>query len=163
MNTTSTAYRRVASHDNNDEDASTINDTIPRSLSDRCIDKVIALVWVTLAYATHQGCHVSQTLFNTKESHAIQPLLHIVACLLGIQVVLATYLIVYLPYCKQLDSSAWPVYCPRIIPMASVVGVVTVLLLVRACWPVWGFLTPLILGIQGMGVLFALQFVPWPF
>jgi len=34
------------------------------------------------------------------------------------------------------------------------------LLLLRAVWPVWGFLAPLILSVEGLGLLFALHFVP---
>jgi hypothetical protein len=126
------------------------------------MDKGIALLWFFLAFITHHKCHVSTTLFS-KDSHALQQLLQVVALLLGVQVVLATYLCVYLPYFKQLDSSAWPVYCPRVIPTASGLGVLMVVLLIRACWPVWGFLTPLILGIQFMGLLFVSQLIPWPF
>ncbi|GAX23831.1 hypothetical protein FisN_20Hh033 [Fistulifera solaris] len=154
-------YRRVASHESSD-DTSSSELAPPRSLSDRCMDKGIALLWFFLAFITHHKCHVSTTLFS-KDSHALQKLLQVVALLLGVQVVLATYLCVYLPYFKQLDSSAWPVYCPRVIPTASGLGVLMVVLLIRACWPVWGFLTPLILGIQFMGLLFVSQLIPWPF
>ena len=101
-------------------------------------------------------------LFSDK-SGAYQPLLHVVALLVGIQTVLCLYLTDYLPVYKKLDSSAWPVYCPRVIPIASGLGAATVLLLIRSCWPVWGMLTPLILGTEFMGCLFALHFVPWPF
>jgi hypothetical protein len=91
-------------------------------------------------------------------------LLQIVGLLFGIQTILVLYLTVYLPRVKGLtDSSAWEVYCPRIIPVMTVTGIVAVMLLIRAVWPVWGFLAPLILGIEAMGCLFALHFVPWPF
>jgi hypothetical protein len=91
-------------------------------------------------------------------------LLQIVGLLFGIQTILVLYLTVYLPRVKGLtDSSAWEVYCPRIIPVMTVTGIVAIMLLIRAVWPVWGFLAPLILGIEAMGCLFALHFVPWPF
>jgi hypothetical protein len=35
------------------------------------------------------------------------------------------------------------------------------LLLVRACFPIWGFITPLILAVIAMGMFFSLHFVPW--
>lgn len=161
-------YRRVLSHEStgaeNDDEMSNSTSRVPtHSLAERCVDKGIALVWMSLAVVTQQRCHVYSTLFSLKETKAIQPLLCVVALLLGIQVVLALYLIVYLPFWKRLDSSAWSVYCPRVIPTATALGIVSIVLLVRACWPVWGCLTPLILGIQAMGALFALHFVPWPF
>jgi hypothetical protein len=88
-------------------------------------------------------------------------LLQLVAVGVGIQTVLTFYLTVYLPYGKGLtDSSAWSVYCPRVIPVLTAVSVITFLILVRAVWPVWGLLAPLILSVEGLGLLFALQFVP---
>jgi len=39
-------------------------------------------------------------------------------------------------------------------------GVIGSLLLVRACFPVWSFLTPLILGVVALGFFFSLHFVP---
>lgn len=41
-------------------------------------------------------------------------------------------------------------------------GIACGLLLIRATWPAWGFLAPLILGVQAFGALFALHFVPLP-
>jgi hypothetical protein len=35
--------------------------------------------------------------------------------------------------------------------------------LIRGLWPVWGFLTPLIIVIEFLGFMFSLHFVPWPF
>jgi hypothetical protein len=81
----------------------------------------------------------------------------------GINTALVLYLVVYLPKIKKLsDSSAWSVYCPRVIPTMTGVGISTFLIFVRALWPVWGFLAPLIFGTQIMGLLFGLHFIPIP-
>lgn len=92
---------------------------------------------------------------------ANRTLLRIAALGLGIVASLTLYLAVYLPKVKGLvDSSAWSVYCPRVIPTMAAVGVTTYLIFLRATWPVWGFLAPLISGTQFMGLLMSLHFVP---
>jgi hypothetical protein len=40
------------------------------------------------------------------------------------------------------------------------VTVVSYLILLRAVWPVWGFLAPLVFGTQCMGVIMSLHFLP---
>lgn len=84
-----------------------------------------------------------------------------VACL-AINTILLLYLTVYLPKVVKLtDSSAWEVYCPRVVPSMALFGVLSAMFLIRATYPVWGFFAPLILGIEAMGALFATQFIPW--
>ena len=68
------------------------------------------------------------------------------------------YLGCYLPY-KGITLE-WNVYCPRVIPTASAAMVLGSLFLTLGLWPVWGFLTPFILGISGIGFLMSLHFVP---
>jgi hypothetical protein len=91
-------------------------------------------------------------------------LLQFAAMGMGIQTVLFLYLTFYLPIFKRLhDSSAWDVYCPRVIPTITIVGILTFLIAIRAIWPVYGFFAPIILIIQMFGILFGGHFVPWPF
>jgi len=131
-----------------------------RTMQERLMDKAIAAAWVMTAAFVAYWTDTRHVLFSP-ETQAVRLLLQMVAVGVGVQTVLTLYLTVYLPYGKGLtDSSAWSVYCPRVIPVLTAVSVMTVLLLVRAVWPVWGFLAPLILSIQGLGVLFFLQFVP---
>lgn len=88
-------------------------------------------------------------------------LLHLTFLGLGANTSLLLYLTVYLPKVKGLvDSSAWSVYCPRVVPAMTGIGATSVLLFLRAIWPVWGFLAPLIFGIQIMGLLMCLHFIP---
>ena len=135
-----------------------------RTLAERFSDKLFAAAWVSVAAAVAYWANVWHVLTAPADSPANHALLQLAAICVGINTVLFLYLIVYLPYIKGLtDSSAWDVYCPRVIPTATAVGVLCSLLLIRATWPVWGFLAPLVLGIEGLGVLFSLHFVPWPF
>jgi len=84
--------------------------------------------------------------------------------------ILIVYLTVYLPFkyptsnihkVKASSPQFWEAYCPNIIPMMTVCGILGSFLLVRACYPVWGFLTPLILGVVALGLFFSLHFIPW--
>ena len=76
----------------------------------------------------------------------------------GVDLSCLFYLAVYLPF-KGIDLE-WNVYCPRVIPIATGAMVLGSLFLVCATWPVWGFMTPFILGIIGVGMLLSLHFVP---
>ena len=139
---------------------SSLSSCTSRTMPERLVDKAIAAAWVLTASFVAFWTDTPHVLFSA-ESSAVHLLLQLVAVGVGIQTVLTLYLTVYLPYGKGLtDSSAWSVYCPRVIPVLTAVSVVTFLILVRAVWPVWGFLAPLILSVQGLGLLFALQFVP---
>jgi hypothetical protein len=179
----SSTYRRVTSSGSGEASASedersySASRNNVRSLSERLTDKLVALAWLTLAVVVAYATDFYSVLLNnntnnnnTASDSAAQqrqpnrPLLQLVAACLGINTILALYLTVYLPKVKGLtDSSAWPVYCPRIIPISTGLFLVATILFIRATWPVWGFLAPLLLGIQAMGAFFALHFVPWPF
>jgi hypothetical protein len=149
-----------------------------QSLSDRVGDKLWAAGWVTVAIITAYATDFWAVVLLLQDASSSDPssqttttllypnrsLLQVVALLFGIQTILVLYLTVYLPRVKGLtDSSAWEVYCPRVIPFMTATGITAGLLLIRATWPVWGFLAPLILGVQAMGCLFALHFLPWHF
>jgi hypothetical protein len=110
--------------------------------------------------------------FTAKQSHTVhvilsseiplRPLLHVAITQITINTILMMYLGIYLPKVKGLkDPEAWPIYCPRIIPFMTVNGILCAFILTRSLWPAWGFLTPLILAIEFVGLLFATQFIPW--
>jgi hypothetical protein len=133
-----------------------------RSLGEKFQDKAIALAWVLTAVIIGWWSSTWQVVRHPTQAGANVTLLQIVALLLGINTVFLTYLTIYLPRWKGLtDSSAWDVYCPAVIPTMTAVGVTAFCLAIRATWPVWGFLSPLILSVQCLGVLFALHFVPY--
>jgi hypothetical protein len=132
-------------------------------MSDRLVDKGIAAAWVVLAAIVNYVTNFWYVLLSP-ESKAYGTLLYAAAVCIGLDVILLAYLLVYLPKCKGLtDSSAWEVYCPRVVPSMILVGVVCCLLLIRGVWPVFGFVSPLIIGTEVMGAVFALALMPWPF
>lgn len=115
--------------------------------------------WVSVAVLTARYTNFFHVILSDQVN---RPILHLAAACLSINTVLLLYLTVYLPkFVKLTDSSAWEVYCPRVVPSMGLFGVLSAIFLIRATYPVWGFLAPLILGIEAMGALFATQFIPW--
>ena len=119
-----------------------------------------AVVWVITAVVVAKLSNTPRVLLS--DERVIRPLLHAALVLMAINTLLVLYLAIYLPRIKGIkDSSAWDVYCPRVIPSMTMFGVVAAIWLIRCTWPVWGFLAPLILGTEFMGALFSLHFIPW--
>mmetsp|Transcript_3732 Transcript_3732/g.5472 ORF Transcript_3732/g.5472 Transcript_3732/m.5472 type:complete len:154 (+) Transcript_3732:32-493(+) len=147
------AYRRVPLSD--DTSAAT-----SRSRPERLIDKLYAILWIVAALLVGKWTNFIPVLMS--DDRVIKPLLYAAASCIGINSVFLGYLSFYLPRVKGItDSSAWDVYCPRVVPAMTLFGVISSILLLRATWPVWGFLAPLILAIESFGCLFTLHFVPW--
>mmetsp|Transcript_15789 Transcript_15789/g.28544 ORF Transcript_15789/g.28544 Transcript_15789/m.28544 type:complete len:179 (-) Transcript_15789:352-888(-) len=175
------AYRRVAVSEQNDNAGSSIRAHLSsgdettsspsatvRSQSERISDKLHALAWVLVAYAVASYTRLFHTIFT--DDRIIRPTLHLSIVIFAVNVVLTLYLTVFLPFKfpvtpthKTPASSPefWGVYCPRVIPIMTACGVIGSFLLVRACYPVWGFLTPFILGVVALGMFFSLHFIPW--
>jgi hypothetical protein len=117
-------------------------------------------VWVLMAMVVAYWTSFFTVLLSSADANRF--LLNIAFLCLATNTGLTAYLMIYLPHVKKLkDSSAWSVYCPRVIPIMILLGVICALLLIRGTWPVWGFFAPLYLGIEAMGFLFSLHFVPW--
>ena len=120
---------------------------------------ITTVAWVMAAILVARQTSFFSVLRNS--SQANRTLLRIAS--LGATIVFTgiLYLIVYLPKVKGLaDSSAWSIYCPRVVPTMIAVTVTSCLIFRRATWPVWGFFTPLISGTQFMGILMVLHFIP---
>jgi hypothetical protein len=121
---------------------------------------LITVLWVFAALLVGRWTHFIKVIFS--DERVVRPILHLAFVGFGINTVMLIYLTVYLPKVKNItDSAAWDVYCPRVVPSMTFVGVVTAFLLVRSTWPVWGFFAPLILGLESLGLLFSLHFIPW--
>ena len=145
------------------------------------------MAWLVLAILVSRWTGFFSIIWSSDKPN--RTLLRFAAMGLGIITAQCLYLTLYLPKVKGLvDSSAWSVYCPRVIPTMAVTGVISYLVFLRgkffmvrfaiffsskidtaynatfllllACWPVWGFLGPLIFGTQFMGLIMSLHFVP---
>ena len=126
-----------------------------------CIPSLsVPVLWVIAAGLLAKFTNFFQIILS--DGRVLKVVLYPAVVCLGINTVLLLYLTVYLPKLKSIkDSTAWDVYCPRVVPTMTGLGVLSALLLIRATWPVWGFLAPLILGVEFLGGLFLLHFVPW--
>lgn len=131
-----------------------------KSIGQRISDKFHALIWVLLAVFTAKQTDVITIFLSSPEP--IRPLLHISITQIAVNFILMLYLGIYLPKIKGIkDADAWSIYCPRVIPFMTGNGFICFLFLLRSLWPVWGFLTPFIVGILSIGLLFSTQFIPW--
>lgn len=127
---------------------------------ERLSDKIHALLWVSIAATVGWYLDLPHTLLVDSRIH--RTLFNIATVLLMINFVLISYLGIYLPKVIGIkDSSAWESYCPRVIPIMTFNGILMSLLAIRSLWPVFGFLTPFILGLEFFGVVFGLNFIPW--
>jgi len=168
-------YRRVQSEDSTASDRG-------RTRSERVTDKIYACkcnasyhlgiiqthfasfpfiaAWVSVAVLVARWTNFFHVILYSDQVN--RPILYLALACLATNTVLLLYLTVYLPkVIKLADSSAWEVYCPKVIPSMGLFAALAAILLIRATYPVWGFLAPLILGIEAMGALFATQFIPW--
>mmetsp|Transcript_3003 Transcript_3003/g.6250 ORF Transcript_3003/g.6250 Transcript_3003/m.6250 type:complete len:165 (-) Transcript_3003:402-896(-) len=157
------SYRRVAQTEDTtpSSDASEFSSgaTSSRSRGERLEDKFIALGWVIVAVMLARWTEFFGVLWSNEVVNRKLLKISFMGCLLVITIFL--YLTVYLPRIKGLsDPSVWGVYCPKVLPVMCVVGVSTYLVLIRALWPLYGFMAPLISGTEIMGMLMALHFVP---
>jgi hypothetical protein len=132
---------------------------LPHSFSPHAYYFILIVAWVALAYLVNRWTSFFSTLWNSNDANRV--LLRISgAGMLGVLGMLL-YLIVYLPRVKGLnDSSAWRIYCPKVVPSMIFVGLVSYFVFLRATWPLWGFLAPIVSGTQFMGILMALHFIP---
>ena len=77
----------------------------------------------------------------------------------GVTICITAYLVIYLPCIKRIQLKR-SVYCPRMIPTATIVGTVAAFCYICALWPVWGLLTPGLLGLLLIGALMTTHFLP---
>ena len=174
----SSSYRRVAQRDNGNnptssasgapgsssssssfEGTSGSNNSPTRSRGERLEDKCVALGWVIVAVLLARWTDFFSIVWN--DDRLNRTLLRVAFGGFTIVVTLFLYLSVYLPRIKGLsDPSVWGVYCPKVVPIMGLTGVLTYLVFIRALWPLWGFLAPIISGTELMGILMASHFIP---
>jgi len=167
------SYRRVSQRESDTEDTpqeqltanTATGNTVPsttttRSRGERLEDKCTALAWVIVAILVDRWTEFFGVLWWHNEL-LNRTLLRIAFGGFLVVVSLFLYLTLYLPRIKGLsDPSVWGVYCPRVMPSMCLTGLATYVVFVRALWPLWGFKAPLVSGIEIMGMLMALHFVP---
>jgi len=120
--------------------------------------KVHAFVWVALAIGSmYYVDFVDVAMNNDKVRRGC--LNASVVCLVC-NLCLLCYLIIYLPLFESIHSQMWDIHCPNVIPILTVLGLSTIVLLNIAFWPVWGLLTPVLIFFMTMGFLLVGHFIP---
>uniref|UniRef100_A0A7S1FXL3 Transmembrane protein n=1 Tax=Corethron hystrix TaxID=216773 RepID=A0A7S1FXL3_9STRA len=122
-------------------------------------NKIHAILWVAAGgYLGHRVDVVG--LIVDPASSVSRNHLYLAAVCFGINSVLMFYLAIYLTHIRRIKAP-WEVYCPKVIPTMTVVGLFCAFFLMRAFWPCWGFLTPIIIFVLAMGALMVSHFVPF--
>lgn len=166
-------YRRVPQNEGNAARSSSSNaqssSTSSSGSSEHMISiKLHALLWVIVAYALASYTQLLHTIYT--DERILRPSLYISLCAFALNVIMILYLTIYLPnkfptsnnkYTTHASTPQfWDAYCPSVIPIITASSVLGSLFLCRACYPIWGFFTPLLLGMVGLGIYFSLHFIP---
>eukprot|EP00744_Colponema_vietnamica_P006835 GILI01009901.1.p1 GENE.GILI01009901.1~~GILI01009901.1.p1 ORF type:complete len:208 (+),score=42.28 GILI01009901.1:41-625(+) len=119
--------------------------------------KAHALFWVALACAVIYYSNFFRVIWECPYVNRIFFNLGLIC--VGVNIAITFYLSVYLPYIAKVTQE-WDEYCPRVIPTATIVGCSAFVLFLFGLWPVWGWLTILILFSLFMGFLMSAHFLP---
>jgi hypothetical protein len=143
-----------------------------RSRKDRLEDKCVALGWIIVSCIVERYTDFfsivllwnnTYTDIDIATSQPNKVLLRIAYIGFSIVITLYLYLTIYLPKVKGLpsnDPSVWTAYCPKVLPIMGVTGIMTYLILIRALYPIYGMLGPIISGTEIMGLVMATHFIP---
>jgi len=167
----------MAATNTNTTSTSASTNATTSTISEQLYDKLHAIFFISLSYVTIKYTDTISILLTSAD--IIRPLLYISIALITVNTILLSYLSIYIPKIKGIkvdehnnnkngvvgggktNSDLWQVYCPRVIPIMTLNGVLCGIFLMRCFWPVWGFLTPFILGVEFFGLLFVTHFIPW--
>lgn len=162
-------YRRVPQNEDNTARSSSSSNaqSSSSSRSERISIKLHALLWVIVAYALASITQLFHTIYT--DERILRTSLYISLSTFTLNVIMILYLTIYLPYkfptsdkytTHASSPKFWDAYCPSVIPIITASNVLGSLFLCRACYPIWGVFTPLLLGVVGLGIFFSLHFIP---
>ncbi|OQR97437.1 transmembrane protein [Achlya hypogyna] len=129
----------------------------PVSKAEWLSTKLHAALWVVCAGLVAYFLDVFNVAFGDPRVHRLSFNVGLVC--FGINCCITAYLAIWLPYVKKIDLE-WSVYCPRMIPTATVAGLGCALGFIFGLWPIWGFFTPGILFVLFLGTLMTAHFLP---
>nr|CCA23966.1 transmembrane protein putative [Albugo laibachii Nc14] len=149
-----------AAYPSEEHDENTAKKAHSRSRSQRAelySTKLHALLWVVTALiAAHYLDFVHVICYDPRVRTAF---FYVAVILSGIYACITCYLAIWLPYVKNIRLE-WSVYCPRMIPTATLVGFSASFCFHCAFWPVYGVLTPAILSLFFIASLMTAHFLP---
>ena len=154
------AYRRLAQEAETTE-SEEANKKKRGERIDRIMAKLHALVWVVFSIGIIWYTNLLNVAYSDERVNRYSLNFAVVCFVANMGIVL--YLTLYLPLVLKVTDVPWEIYCPHLIPISTILGLLVVFLLIIAFYPIYGMLTPLIMGIMLMGFLFSTHFLPWPF
>jgi hypothetical protein len=127
---------------------------------ERITAKIHALFWVILSALI---CYYTDiiTIITMDDGKVIRSALNLAIICIMTNICIIFYLTIYLPFFMRINTP-WEIYCPRMIPASTALGVLSIISAIVAFWPLWGLLTPLVIMTLCMGILFSTHFIPWP-
>ena len=121
--------------------------------------KIHAVFWVGAAVAIVYFTDLVNVALHDDRVNRLSLNLSILCLATNLGIIL--YATLWLPLVLRVRVSI-DIYSPKIIPIATGLGVLCVLLLMVAFWPIFGLLTPLLVFFLLFGFLFSAHFVPCP-
>mmetsp|Transcript_23992 Transcript_23992/g.35212 ORF Transcript_23992/g.35212 Transcript_23992/m.35212 type:complete len:156 (+) Transcript_23992:50-517(+) len=153
---TARRYRKVPQYEANDAEESKKEKA---EQLERVSTKIHALFWVAAAVAVIIYTDFINVLLHSERVNRFS--LNIAIALFFANVGIVIYLTLWLPLVQKVTVS-WDIYCPRMIPTATLLGVLCIIFSISAFWPIWGFLSPLVITMLVLGFVFSTHFIPWP-
>lgn len=120
--------------------------------------KLHALLWVGLSVAVVMYTDIIHVSLHDKRVRTFFLAIGI-ACNIA-ALIIFLYLVCWLSYIKRIDK--WDVHSPKAIPFATGCGVLSIIAYIIALWPIYGFLTPFLIGILTFGTIFSVILIPLP-
>ena len=125
--------------------------------------KIHALFWVCLAVAIIYYGDGKETLVQIAltDERVNRISLNVAIMCLAANIGIIIYAVLWLPLVLKVNVDI-NIYSPKIIPTATILGLLCVVLLMVAFWPIYGLLTPFLVFFLLFGFLFSAHFVPVP-
>ena len=155
----SPSYEQVPSSDQSDKDAAEEKKERAKKL-EVISSKMHALFWVILSIMLIVYLDIWKVIMNDTRINRIA--LNLAVFTFAANIVICLYLTFWLPFVKKV-TLPWEIYCPRMIPTATALGLLCMASSIIAMWPVWGFLSPFIIFFLCLGIMMSTHFIPWPF
>ena len=121
--------------------------------------KIHAFFWVVTALAIVYFTDLVNVALNGKDVNRIS--LNLAVMCLAAEIGIIIYAVLWLPIVLKVKVTV-DKYNPKIIPVATGLGALCVLLLMVAFWPIFGLVTPLLVFFLLFGFLMSAHFVPCP-
>lgn len=154
----STRYRRVPQNDGDSDESKILKNERAKRI-ERITEKVHSAFWVGLSIIILYYTNIINQAFHDERVQGIALTLAIIC--FTINICLVIYSTIWLPLVVKIRVPT-EIYAPKIIPLSAALGVSTIILFMYAFWPIYGFLTPLLIMILTLGLLFSTHFIPWP-